>query len=38
MMYAAYGDMLYIINKKHGKLLIKFLKKYKNTLDILIMV
>ena len=38
MIFAIFGDVLYTINKYHGKLLIKFLKKYKNTLDIPIKV
>lgn len=38
MILTIFGDVLYTINKNHGKLLIKFLKKYKNTLDIPIKV
>lgn len=38
MILIIFGDVLYTINKYHGKLLIKFLEKYKNTLDIPIKV
>ena len=38
MIFAIFGNILYTINKYHGKLLMKFLKKYKNTLDIPIKV
>ena len=38
MILTIFGDVLYTINKYHGKLLVKFLKKYKNTLDIPIKV
>lgn len=38
MILTILGNVLYTINKYHGKLLIKFLKKYKNTLDIPIKV
>ena len=38
MILTSFGDVLYTIKKYHGKLLVKFLKKYKNNLDIPIKV
>ena len=38
MILTIFGDVLYTINRYYGKLLIKFLEKYKNILDIPIKV
>ena len=38
MILTIFGDVLYTINKDHGKLLVNFRKKYKNNLDIPIKV
>ena len=38
MIFAIFGNVLYTINKYHRKLIIKIIKKKKNTLDIPIKV